>query len=257
MYLDRVRIFLVRHGQSISNVDKSEHHRTADHAMPLSEEGGEQAKAAGIFLCKWFHEHKLYLTFGGSDTVSRFDARLWVSPYLRTRQTADNIEDEFRRMWFAPKMKPIPPGPWQTEPVFTHGRREEISLSEQQFGLFDGYEDDELAAKFPVEHAHYKKSEDFEGKFWAKMPQGESRFDVARRVKSVFGTFKRDEEKHKIQNLVVVAHGVTIRAFVMQWLHLPYEWSEKEPNPKNCSIRLIEDKTDRGYIFEGFQSPRS
>lgn len=229
--------------------------------MPLSDEGHEQAKAAGVFLCKWFYQHEFYWTPGSNpNVVSIFVARLWVSPYRRTRQTADNIEGEFRRMWLAPRSKDAfgnpPPGPWQTAPIFAHGRREDINLVEQQFGLFDGYEDDELAEKFPAEHAHYKKSEDFEGKFWAKMPQGESRFDVARRVKQMFGTLKRDEEKHGIENLIIVAHGVTIRAFVMQWLHLPYEWSEKEPNPQNCSIRLIENKTDRGYIFEGFKSPR-
>jgi len=230
--------------------------------MPLSDEGHEQAKKAGVFLCHWFHEAKLYSVPGGSPRmVSRFNARLWVSPYLRTRQTADNIEGEFRRMWLAPRSKDAsgnpPPGDWQTAQVFRHGRREHINLVEQQFGLFDGYEDDELAEKFPAEHGHYKKCEDQEGKFWARMPLGESRFDVAVRVHQAFGTFKRDEEKHDIDTIIVVAHGTTLRAFTMQWLHLPYEWFENEPNPKNCSIRLIEDDKDRGYIFEGFASPRA
>jgi len=39
----------------------------------------------------------------------------------------------------------------------------------------------------------------------------------------------------------------------MQWLHYPVEWFEKELNPQNCSIRLIEDNVDHGYIFEGFK----
>jgi len=37
----------------------------------------------------------------------------------------------------------------------------------------------------------------------------------------------------------------------MRWLHLPFEWIEKERNPKNCSIRLIMDGEDKGYIHEG------
>lgn len=36
----------------------------------------------------------------------------------------------------------------------------------------------------------------------------------------------------------------------MRWLHLPFEWIEKEPNPKNCAVRLIEDGKDKGYIWE-------
>ena len=226
--------------------------------MPLSEEGIEQAKKAGIFLCRFFHENKLY-----DDKL--FHARLWVSPYLRTRQTADFIEGEFRRMWLTPRT-PLDsqgswtdpkPGSWMEEPIFRFGRREHINLVEQQFGLFDGLRDEELPERYPDEHAHYKKCEDQEGKFWARMPLGESRFDLAVRVHQAFGTFKRDEEKHGITNIVVVAHGATLRAFTMQWLHYPYEWFEKEPNPQNCSIRLLEDDRDRGYIFEGFKSPRT
>ena len=47
-----------------------------------------------------------------------------------------------------------------------------------------------------------------------------------------------------------MAHGVTIRAFVMMWCHKTPEWFDDEPNPKNCSIRYIENGTDYGYIYE-------
>jgi broad specificity phosphatase PhoE len=84
------------------------------------------------------------------------------------------------------------------------------------------------------------------------MPLGESRFDVATRVHQAFGTFQRDAEKHGIVNIIVVCHGVTLRAFVMMWCHLTPEWFEAEPNPKNCAIRLIDGSEDKGYIFPGF-----
>ena len=74
----------------------------------------------------------------------------------------------------------------------------------------------------------------FGGKFWARMPQGESRFDVAKRIHQAFGTFHRDALEHGIQELVVICHGVTLRAFVMMWCHLSPEWFETEPNPANC-----------------------
>lgn len=226
-----MRIFLVRHGESVANVDKSVHFTVPDHAIGLSERGVKQAERAGNFLGNYI-EDNIKAKFD-----IRFNLSVWVSPYKRTRQTADEIVKGFDYIhWsFGPKVR----------------RQEHINLVEQQFGLFDGLEDDQLAAKYPAEHQHYKKCEDFEGKFWARMPLGESRFDVAVRVHQFFGTIQRDNDKYGRDNVIIVGHGVTLRAFVMQWLHLPFEWFEAEPNPKNCSIRMIDGGKDMGYIYPG------
>lgn len=227
--LPSMRILLVRHGQSRSNVDGTENLRVADHAIELSDEGHEQAKACGTFVRGWF-EQNLRDGEGGVPKI-----RLWHSPYARTRQTADHLEAACRD-WL-------------------HDRKEHLLLAEQQFGIFDGLSDDERADRYPDFHAYYEKCKRFEGKLWPKMPLGESRFDVAQRVHQAFGTFKRDEDKRGVGTIVVVGHGTTNRAFVMMWLHLPYEWMHREPNPANCSVRLIEDGVDRGYVFEGFVDP--
>ena len=58
------------------------------------------------------------------------------------------------------------------------------------------------------------------GRFYAKVPLGESRMDVCLRVKQFFGTIQRDATRHGITDLIIVSHGVTIRAFLMMWLHL-------------------------------------
>jgi broad specificity phosphatase PhoE len=224
-----MKIYLIRHGQSRGNVDKKVHAELPDHAIGLSEEGKEQAKRAGEFLGKRF------LIPSGIDNRH---IRMWISPYKRTRETASNFENGFMET-----------APYYFKPYLE--QREHINLVEQQFGLFDGIDDEDLPKLFPNEHAHYDKAEKFEGRFWARMPLGESRFDVAVRVHQFFGTIMRDADKHGISNLFIVSHGVTIRAFIMQWLHLPFEWFEKEPNPKNCSIRLIDDKSDCGYIYKG------
>jgi len=251
-----MRIYLVRHGESQGNVDKKVHETVADHAIPLSDKGHEQALAAGKFLAKYLVDREIgstttavpfeHSTLGmPRDARAKLDRmtvtglpyplRLWNSPYLRTRQTAEGL------------MK----GLGTCEVRLDLDRREHVLLCEQQFGLFDGVPDAELPVRFPEEHAHYKKQEDFEGRFWARFPMGESRFDVATRVHQAFGTFHRDAQKHHIHNIIVVCHGVTMRAFLMMWLHLTPEWFEAEPNPKNCSIRFIEDGEDRGYIYEG------
>lgn len=219
-----MRVFLVRHGESQGNVDPSVHARMADHAIPLSERGHEQALEAGRRLAA--------LLEGLHPTGPRPHVRLWTSPYRRTRQTADGLQ--------------AGAAGWVTD------RREHVLLCEQQFGLFDGVPDEELPARFPQEFAHYDKQVRFEGRFWARMPLGESRFDVATRVHQAFGTFQRDLQRHGIDHLVIVCHGVTLRAFVMMWCHLSPEWFEAEPNPHNAAIRLIDAGEDRGYVFTGF-----
>lgn len=215
-----MRILLVRHGESAGNVDKKIHLSVADHAIPLSERGHDQAEESAIFVDNFFGS-KPWDCFGARNP------RLWESPYKRTVQTADHFEKK----------------------VAILDRREHILLAEQQFGLFDGLSDEELRLQYPREHAHYTKCEEFEGRFWARMPLGESRFDVCQRVHQAFGTFRRDCERHGIRDIIVVAHGTTIRAFVMMWLHKPVSWFEEEPNPKNASVRLIEFDHDHGVIF--------
>jgi 2,3-bisphosphoglycerate-dependent phosphoglycerate mutase len=221
-----MRILLVRHGESLGNVDPTVHATTADHAIPLSARGREQALEAG----RRIKEH-----FISSDQTEPPHVRLWVSPYLRTRETASAIAETA--------------APWITDRV------EHILLCEQQFGLFDGVPEAELGERFPREFAYYDMQCRFGGKFWARMPQGESRFDVAKRIHQAFGTFHRDAVEHGIHDIVVICHGVTLRAFVMMWCHLSPEWFEAEPNPHNCAIRVIDAGKDRGYLFDGF--PRS
>lgn len=228
-----MRILLVRHGESLGNVDPVTHQRMADHAIPLSTRGERQAREAGRQIAAFFaHRYPPVATSQAElPNAPRPHIRLWTSPYKRTRQTADLIQEEAAE-WI-------------------HDRREHILFCEQQFGLFEGVADEDLPKRFPVEYAHYQKCVQQEGKFWARMPQGESRFDVAKRVHQAFGTLHRDRNFDDIHHHVIVSHGVTLRAFVMMWCHYPFEWFEAEVNPDNGAIWLIEGKNDRGYLHRG------
>ena len=245
-----MRIFLVRHGESLGNVDKSVHKTMPDFAIPLSDEGHEQAERAGNWLNQYLLRGAARMGYAGLTNIGShaiphygrmytevqlLKPRLWQSPYKRTRETADHIASALGENLL--------------------DRREHLLFCEQHFGLFDGIPDDELPKVYPEEHAHYKKCEDYHGRFWSRMPMGESRFDVAMRVHQAFGTLQRDAEKGGVKQIVVVAHGVTLRCFMMMWLHKPYEWIEQEPNPANCSIRLIEGHEDKGYIYQGSMEP--
>lgn len=233
-----MELILVRHGLSESNKDLTVHHTVPDHAISLALEGFEQAKEAGHKITKYLQKKYEEKDFSKNMDECLGDkphhkVRLWVSPYLRTRQTADAVSAEMF---------------WKDNCPIVTDCREDVALCEQQFGLFDGLTDEELKQKYPNEYEHYSKCEKFEGRFWARMPLGESRFDVTLRVHQVFGTWQRDLERNDIKTVVVVSHGVTLRAITMRWLHLPFEWFEKEPNPGNCSVRVINCGKDLGYL---------
>jgi Histidine phosphatase superfamily (branch 1) len=108
---------------------------------------------------------------------------------------------------------------------------------------------------YPKENEYFEKAIKYGGRFWARMPLGESRYDVCARVDRLVDRIVEEYYKHGIAQVVVVSHGVTLRAFAMQWLNRTAEWMERERNPENASVRLFEGDRDLGYIFEGF--PRS
>lgn len=256
---------------SDANADWNVNTHTADHAINLAPEGHTQARGAGTFLGKWFFDHLAQLYSPADDhfptPIYQIPAiRIWHSPNKRTRQTAAAIEETcvLPNIEDAPKTKFHVPEEGRHDTI-NHAvrkdgdswfidKKEHLLLYEQQFGLFDGLSDEERKEQYPMEFAYYEKCKKFQGKMWAKMPLGESRADVCQRMHQTFGTF-RDDQNKGIQNIVVVGHGTTNRAFIQMWMNYPWEWIEKEPNPKNCSIRLLEDGVDKGYIFEGYDNP--
>ena len=264
----------------MANTDWTENTRVADHAIELAAEGHQQAQAAGKFLSEYFAEHHTELLESDPNARSIPKIRLWHSPYKRTRQTAAGIVETCRlprlgsdastefhiprvlRMGYPDETDTYAPNVLKgqvdvrkTGDSWLLDQREHLLLHEQQFGLFDGLSDEERKKHYPREQAYYEKCKKFGGKMWPKMPQGESRMDVCQRVHEAFGTFHRDERKHGIGDIVVVGHGTTNRAFVQMWMHKPWEWMHREPNPRNCSVRLLQDGVDKGYIFDGFDNP--
>jgi len=164
---------------------------------------------------------------------------MWVSPYTRARQTADEIQAQL-----------LVPGK-RTALELLHDRREHLLLAEQQFGALDGIAGEDVKAHYPAIAEAYDLAKAHGGKLFARAWGGESRFDVCVRVHQAFGTFQRDRDKHNIRDIIVVAHGTTCRAFAMMWLHHEYEWFDTQANPGNGSVRLIEAGIDKGYIHPG------
>ncbi len=211
-----MHIFLIRHGESVANIGENYIKRIPDHLVSLTDEGKKQATQNGEWLAKYCNDNNVDLSC----------ARIWRSPYLRTRQTSEEFNNFL-------KITDI---------------REDITLTEQQFGLFDSVPEEDWGKLYPDEFAEYQRQRQNYGKFYARLPLGESPFDVAIRVHQFMGTIHRDYEKHGIDTLFIFTHGTTLRTFLLRWFHYSPEWYHEERNPKNCWIREIKDGKDLGYI---------
>lgn len=141
---DNVRIFLIRHGESIQNTKENFIKKLPDHKVYLTLKGKEEVKEAGEFLLKYIKDNNINID----------NATLWVSPYKRTRQTA-SIINKFLNI------KDV---------------KEDITLIEQRYGLFSDHDTEEIKEKFPLQFALYDKYYQNDGKFYARLPQGREPF---------------------------------------------------------------------------------
>jgi broad specificity phosphatase PhoE len=197
------RIILIRHGESIPNIDKSFHGLKPDYTAELTATGEKQALLAGQELKKIIKDESAFF---------------YVSPYWRTRQTAENILKSF-----------------QKEKIQL---REDPRLREQEWGHLRNVE----------ECLQLDEERDAFGTFYFRLPDGESAADVYDRVSDFFSTLHRDFEKENFPaNAVIITHGMTIRLFLMRWFHFTVEQFEELANPKNCQIFILEKNQQNKY----------
>ena len=117
------RIILVRHGQSLGNVDESTYVDTADWRIPLTHLGKQQACAAGDTIRELLERPVDGDVEPDDGSKVRRPGKIffYVSPYRRTRQTLRGIMSRIDRDQIV-------------------GIREEPRISEQQFGNFQNIE---------------------------------------------------------------------------------------------------------------------
>ncbi|GAA1261777.1 histidine phosphatase family protein [Saccharothrix xinjiangensis] len=72
-----MRIILLRHGQSLGNVDELAYCRIPDHSLPLTEVGERQAREAGPRVKRLLDGERV---------------AVYVSPYVRTRSTLRHLD---------------------------------------------------------------------------------------------------------------------------------------------------------------------
>ena len=131
--------------------------------------------------------------------------------------------------------------------------RENDMLVELQFGMFDGVAKSQLPDLYPNEWANYQRNRQFQGKFFARRPNGESPLDCEIRQKLFLQDMQKDLLDLNIEDIIIIGHGAQLTCLKKAMFNHNHEWYETEPNPGNCSIQLITYDlftiNDKGYIY--------
>lgn len=197
-------IFIIRHGESMGNVDKNIYKTVPDWKVPLTDQGIKQAKEAGYKLSQqiFIKNYKLF-------HPSYYPLQIYSSPWYRARQTAENIKLSI----------------CETLKIGNIIIREDPRIREQEWGNF---QEEHLVKKIKDERYRY-------GSFFYRMPHGESGADVYDRVTTFIDTLHRDFKKENFpDNMCIVTHGLTLKIFLMRWFHWTIEEFEKYDTPENC-----------------------
>lgn len=136
------------------------------------------------------------------------DTLIYRSPYRRTRETSVGLL----------RGAAVPESSWPE--IFEDPRLREVE---------HGYDDYDAQTWDRALH----------GWFYYRFRGGESPADCFDRVSTFLETLMRQVARKQHENVLIVSHGLTIRCFVMRFMHLTVEQFEELANPGNASIVTI------------------
>ncbi len=210
-----MEIILVRHGQSEGNLKEGDINK-----VDPQQSGDYRLKLTPLGETQAENEGREI----GADFIR--DALIYRSPYYRTRQTLDGI-------------------------IQGAGIKSEDELVI--------YEDPRLRE---VEHGFYQTTKDVKnqkdimrkehGYFYYRYKGGESPADCFDRVATFLESMRRQMERNDKDKVLIISHGLTIRCFVMRFLHLTVENFDSMRNPANCAqvrISLKENIEEEQRLF--------
>lgn len=203
-------LILVRHGLSEANViqaqDKTgdttwfteENMTYPDSSWRLAPDGVKQARVSGSFIMNEYQDNPL--------------TRFIVSPFMRTRETAANLN--------------IPYALWE----------ENRAVRERSWGEIDSIPRTLFAEKYSYNHAYKKRSP----LYW-EPPAGESIAEVAEnRVRNLLTTLHRENEN---DNVLVVTHGEFMwatRLVLERWSDEQFVRNDSDPACKIHNATVLE-----------------
>lgn len=224
-FLNKVNLFLTRHGESEGNVIQNRvineqvnippEERIADYRLKLTSKGEIQAKELGKKINNLIKK----------GSLDKNKTLVLVSPYERTRKTFE-IANEIIQF----DLKKV------------HVLN---SLREQSFGAFDFVSRTRKKSEFPKEYAEYSRNDLH---FYRQQYLGESPADVCDRLYSVLFFLKEYLEREKDENIFIFGHGCANRCLIMDIFNLPPEFYDDFQINDNCSIISIEKGNWKGVI---------
>lgn len=146
-----------------------------------------------------------------AELIGQETVHVYLSPFKRTRQTygkiSQSIQQNVVEIWEEPRIR------------------------EQEFGHWNMIDN---RAEVFAERAQY-------GKFYFRLPGGESPADVYDRMSTFLESMHRAFERPDFpQNCLIVSHGAAIRVFMMRWFRLTVEEFLDLRNPFNCQLIVLE-----------------
>jgi len=221
-----IRIILVRHGESLGNVDKSVYNEMPDWAVPLTDKGKEQAATVADKILALMQKEDLKDKMAVQHDPMPLGAWVYSSEWVRAVQTAAPFVEKATSLYLKPSFSDC----YKT----SIGYREDPRLREQEWGNF---QEPEATKALRRERSRF-------GTFHYRFPEGESGADVYLRVSSFMDTLYRDFEKKECpRNIVIFSHGLTIRIFLMRWFQWSFKEYEKVRNLPNCGTVILERPT--------------
>lgn len=205
------KIFVLRHGESEANIDPAIYDIKADNKIELTENGKSQAVLAAEGIINQL-------------PANAKRVKLYVSPFKRTRQTAELIKEQLTKLGIQVLIK------------------EDPRIREQEMG---NYQDQQKLKTIWAERA-------LVGRFYYRMPSGESGADVYDRATNFLEYFNKDIQSEENQNLdaaIIVTHGLFMRVLLTSYFDWSVEHFEGLKNPKNCETWVLEkneEETEHG-----------
>ncbi len=180
----------------------------SDYNTPLTKTGVEQAKKVGKKIKR----------------IISFPSVVYVSPYLRTRQTFEAMQGQWKEL--------------KTAKVIFDER-----IREQEHGLATVFSDWRIyCAMNPLQALLFK----MEGEYEYRYLNGESKADVRARVRDFLGALIREYAE---EHVLVVSHHLTIlsfRANLEHWDRDRFVEANRSERPINCGVSTYKGHPELG-----------
>lgn len=221
------RILFVRHGQSEGNVNETLYSQKGDQAIGLTDKGWQQAVAAGRFLQGYFLGEQVQKAAPGQPVQAKTWPLVYVSSYLRTRQTLSGVIHGLRQGDL---------GPYDMQPAQGPVIREEPRLIEKFFGAtlrlsrgIGPLEWKTASQLWQTSQAVFKKD-----KFAARNMLGDSRKDTYEAVCDFIEGPLDTALAAGHDDIIIVSHGAVGQEFIRKMLALPMD--APIPDLGNCDV---------------------